>query len=202
MEVVEERLYLMNKKMIYLDLDDTLIDCSQYLIQWHGKESPFSDPKKCGSREISDFLGMDWETCWNQLPSIFWETIPFAPWGLDIVDLAEKYFGNEVYLLTSPIPNGECSKGKQLWVNKFMPEYTKKLIIAHRKHAVVGHDGILIDDSYSMEEKFIEYGKQDSFFLFPSYQNKLYPIMDGIYKDPSIAVNMVDNFLSTIKEKI
>lgn len=189
----------MSKKMLYLDLDDTILDTSNYLIQWHGKESPFTDPAKCGTREISDFLGMTWEDCWNKLPSIFWETIPFAPWGLDIVDLAEKYFGEEVYLLTSPIPNGECSKGKQLWVNKFMPAYSKRLIIAHRKHACVGHDGILIDDSYSMEEKFIKYEKEDCFYLFPSYQNKFFPIVDSMYKDPSIAVNMIDNLLASVK---
>lgn len=188
----------MNKDTIYLDLDDTLLDTSNYLIEWHGKVSPFTDPTKCGSREISDYLGMSWEDCWNKLPSVFWETVPFAPWGKDLVALAETYFGKEVYLLTSPIPNGECSKGKQLWVNKFMPKYTKKLIIAHRKHACVGHDGILIDDSYSMEAKFIEYEKSQSFFLFPSYQNKLHPVVDQMYKDPSIAIKMVQAKLDSL----
>jgi 5'(3')-deoxyribonucleotidase len=189
----------MNKKTLYLDLDDTILDCTQYLLQWHGKESPFSDPAKCGSRNIHGYLGMDWDTCWNQLPSVFWETVPFCPWGQDVVKLAENYFGNEVYLLTSPIPNGECSKGKQLWVNKFMPEYKSKLIIGHEKHACVGHDGILIDDSYSMEERFAKYNKSSSFFLFPSYLNKLHGVMDQMYKDPSIAIKMVQATLDSLE---
>lgn len=188
----------MSKKMLYLDLDDTILDCTQYLLKWHGKESPFNDPAKCGTRDINNFLGMTWEDCWNKLPSEFWETVPFCPWGLDMVNLVEKYFGEEVYLLTSPIPNGECSKGKQLWVNKFMPEYTKKLIIAHRKHAVVGHDGILIDDSYSMEERFIKYNKSDSFFLFPSYLNKLHPLVSDMYKHPSLAIKLVQAKLDSL----
>ena len=180
-------------------MDDVLLDTSNYLIEWHGKKSPFTDPAKCGNRDISPLLDMTWEECWNDLPEIFWKTIPFCPWGRGIVELAEKYFPGEVYLLTSPIPNGVCSAGKQLWVNRFMPEYKNRMIIGHKKHVCVADDGILIDDSYLNEERFNEYSKSDSFFLFPSYQNKFHPIMDGLYSNPQLAIDMLENKLLSYK---
>lgn len=189
----------MDKKYIFLDLDDTLIDTTNYLINWHNKEFPFNDPKNCGTRDIHSILGMTWEDCWDKLPVEFWANIPWCPWGKQIVELAETHFPDQVYLLTSPIPNGVCSHGKQLWINKFMPEYKNKMIIGHKKYVIVNSDGLLIDDSYINEEKFDKVGKSDSFFLFPSYQNKYSGIVDSMYKDPEIAVNLVKNELIGVK---
>lgn len=180
-------------------MDDVLLDTTDYLIKWHKKKFPFYKAENCGSREVHTLLDMTWQECWGDLPTEFWESIPFCPWGRDVIKLCEKYFGDNVYLLTSPIPNGVCSMGKQLWVNHNMPRYKNKLIIGHKKYVIVADDGILIDDSYSNEEKFASAGKSESFFLFPSYQNKLHGIVKSMYDDPSIAVKMVDNLLSTIK---
>ena len=185
----------MSKKYIFLDMDDVTLDTTNYLIKWHNKPWPFDDPKNCGNRNIAQILGMSYRECWEDLPVEFWATIPWTPWGEAMVAEAEKYFPDQVYLLTSPIPNGVCSHGKQLWVNKNMPEYKNKMIIGHKKYVVVNEDGLLIDDSYTNEEKFDKAGKSESFFLFPSYQNKYSGIMGAMYKDPQLAINLIRNEL-------
>ena len=182
-----------------MDMDDVLLACSQYVIDWHGKKSPFDKPENCGTRDIHTSLGMSWEDCWNNLPEIFWKTVPFCPWGRGLVELAERYFPGEVYLLTSPIPNGVSSSGKQLWVNTHMPEYKNRMIIGHKKHVCVADDGILIDDSYLNEEKFAEYNKSDSFFLFPSYMNRLWGVMDSLHNNPQLAIDLVEEKLLSYK---
>lgn len=188
----------MSKIYLYLDLDDTLLDTTNYLLQWHKKPFIFDDVKNCGKRNIHDAINMSHHDTWEALPVEFWETIPWTPWGKEMLKVAEKYFGDEVYLLTSPIPNGVCSMGKQLWVNKNLPKYKNKMIIGHKKYACVQSNGLLIDDSYTHEQKFIERGKRDSFFLFPSYQNNLHPIVGSMYKNPELAVNMIDAVLQKV----
>lgn len=176
-------------------MDDVLLDTSNYVIKWHNKQWPFGEEKNCGSRDIHNILNMSWEECWNNLPVEFWESIPFCPWAKQLIELGEYYFPNEVYLLTSPIPNGVCSMGKHFWVNKYMPNYSNRIIIGHKKHACVGENGLLIDDSYLNEDKFIEYGLTDSFYLFPSYQNKLYKRAAEIYKQPEAIVLEIKELL-------
>lgn len=187
-----------NIKRGYLDMDDVLLMTTDYAFKYHNVKSPFNNPENCGTRNVHSSVGMTWETFWHDLPQSFWETIPKADWANDIIRLFELYFGDEVYLLTSPIPDGKCSAGKQLWVNQFMPKYKANLITAHRKYACVGQDGFLLDDSYKNEKKFNQYGKAKNFFLFPSYQNRLWPIMDSFYKNPNLAVQMVQSKLESL----
>lgn len=187
-----------NIKCGYLDMDDVLLMTTDYAFKYHGVESPFSNPENCGTRNVHSSVGMTWETFWHDLPQEFWESIPKMDWCDDIVREFESYFGDDVYLLTSPIPNGVCSAGKQIWVNNFMPKYKAKLITAHKKYACVGTDGILLDDSYKNENKFNKAGKAGNFYLFPSYQNRLWPIMGSLLKNPRLAVDMVSSKLESL----
>ena len=179
-------------------MDDVLLDTSNYLMDWHKKNFPFNDKRNCGSREIHKLLGMTWRECWDDLPQLFWETIPFTPWAKQLIALSEEYFPGNVFLLTSPIPNGVCSAGKQLWVNNFLPAYQGKLIIGHKKYACVAEDGLLIDDSYTNEEKFAQYGKSNSFYLFPSYQNKLFGYVPKMYNDPSDELASIEELYKSV----
>ncbi len=170
----------MVKKILYFDLDDVILDTSKYVLSWHNKKNIFEDVSKRANRNIHEHLGMTWDECWNQLPQKFWETVPFAPWGRDLINLGEKYF-KEIFFLSSPIPNGICFAGKQLFVNKHLPRYKNRLILCHKKYASVGSDGLLIDDSYLQEEQFKEHNKVDSFYLFPAYQNRLHETVHNMY---------------------
>lgn len=179
-------------------MDDVLLDTSASAIEFHKKENPFGDPSKRGSRDVAGAVGMSWKDFWWTLPQEFWATIPKMIWCDDIIKLAQEYFGKNVYLLTSPIPNGACSAGKQLWVNEYLPSFMGELIIAHKKYAVVGDDGLLIDDSQVNQAKFKKYNKEQNFYLFPSYQNELSNIMDVILKDKMIVYHMIKSKLESL----
>ena len=185
-------------KKIFLDVDDVLADTSNHVLAKYNKMGLFDNPDNCGKRDFHNLIGKSWHECWNLLDQDFWTHIPKMPWCDSLIELCEKYTPGEVYLLTSPIRNGKCSAGKQLWTNKYLSKYSSKLIIGHAKHAVVGVDGLLIDDSYENEEKVVERAKGDNFYLFPSYQNKLWPIVDKLYEDPSTVIRMITNHLESI----
>ena len=192
----------MKKFQIFLDMNDTLLDTTKYLVEWHKVAWPYDDPKNCGHRDNSEVLGLTWQQCWGNLPVEFWESIPKAPWADDVIKLCENEATGAVYLLTSPIPNGICAHGKTLWVNQHMPKYKNKLIIAHKKFAVVDQYSLLIDDSYLNEEKFEIAGKRDNFLLFPSYMNRCYTMMNDMYKDSELAKMMISNKIDELKNKI
>lgn len=181
-------------KKIYFDLDDVLVDTSAQTFLFHGLDDPFGDPKNCGRRDISKIFNMSWEDYWDALPQDFWEKVPKMPWCDQSIKIAEELVGpSNVYFLSSPIPNGICSAGKQIWVNKNFPSYKGRLILAHEKFAVVGSDGLLIDDSQENEKEFNSRGKNWNFVLFPSYQNELNGLVSLMYREPDIAVNIVKN---------
>lgn len=182
-------------KNLYLDIDDVLLDTSEYAIRWHNKPSPWGNPKTLGKRELHKSINMTWEECWYSLPVEYWSTIPTMPWFDEMMESAGKYFGKNIYLLTSPIPNGICSMGKQLWINKYLPEYSDRLIIAHKKQACVSSDGLLIDDSYHNETAFKDAGKSGNFFLFPARQNKHHGMMDFMYRNPKLVIHLMRELL-------
>jgi len=176
------------KKRIFWDLDETLLDTSDAACKFHGIKNPYLNPENLGHREINELVNMTHDEFWLVLDQEFWRTIPFLPWAEQCVKLSiEKYGKENVFFLTSPIPNGICSAGKQLWLNDHFPDMSKNLIITHSKSIVVDNDGILVDDYPKHGVKFEKAGKKDSFFLMPAVTNKLhYYIKDVEY--PSAAI--------------
>jgi hypothetical protein len=184
---------------IYWDMDDVLLDTTTHLFNFHGIESPFRDPENCGDRSIHKKLGMDWWNLWGKLPQSFWESIPKMEWCDELIEISLELYPKKVFLLTSPIPDGKCSAGKQLWVNKNLKGFKTELIIAHRKWACVGPDGLLIDDSYKNEEKFKEHNKLKNFHLFPSYQNRLWAEAKNYHSNPQLVVSKMKEVLMAFR---
>lgn len=178
------------KKKIFVDIDDLLTQTSKAAFDFHGVADPFLNNKALlGKRQIHKIVGMSWQSFWGNLPFEFWATIPKMPWADQLVDLAIKHFGLEnVFFLTSPIRTASCAGGKMEWCVKTYPKIAPNLVIAHPKWALVGQDGLLIDDSYSNEEEFTKSGLRDSFYLFPSLQNKRYELAVLYQTNPELAI--------------
>ena len=59
----------------------------------------------------------------------FWHTLNWMHDGHDIIRLVTSTFKPEqIYLLTTPMPNPGSCTGKALWVQSHLPEYSKRLI--------------------------------------------------------------------------
>jgi len=112
-----------------------------------------------------------------------WLKLEPYPWAKDLIARVEHYFGPEnVYLCTSAGYAGtkfyeEACAGKSRWVAKYLPDYTKRLIICFSKKALAHPDAVLIDDQTSNFVGFLT-GRGKA-ILFPAYWNDAYDVLDG-----------------------
>lgn len=164
------------KQRLYLDMDEVLADTLDYMCSVFNFENPYLKEENLGVRSLHELLKKDWRDVWMNLGVDFWANIPPYYWAQDLINYCETLCPNEVYFLTSPVPDGCCASGKQLWVNKNFPKYTGKLIIAHAKYAVVDQYSVLVDDSEHNERKFLDNHKIYNFVLFPSFSNRMHPM--------------------------
>ena len=109
------------KKIIYIDMDNTLVDYSG-----HAKELNIN-PNDA-----------------KHVPNFFRELKPISG-AIDAYNLLNEYF--DVYILTTaPWNNPSAWSDKLLWIQKYFgDELKKKLIISHHKDLLIGD--YLIDDS-------------------------------------------------------
>ncbi len=110
----------MKKKIIYIDLDNTLADYSKKVKELN------SNPKD--AKHIKGFF----------------ESLEPMPNAVDSYNLLRKYF--DVYILsTAPWSNPDSLTEKLLWVKKWLPNSYKNVIFSHHKDLNIGD--YLIDDS-------------------------------------------------------
>lgn len=134
-------------KTVYLDVDGVLANFYKRAFEVLGLKYDYNHPvlKKWGFYE-------DFNLTFEELDSIctidFWAGLQWMPDGRDILKLVESYFNN-IYLLTTPMPNPGSWTGKKLWTERHLPEYSKRLIITQAdKSLFVNSESLLIDDRY------------------------------------------------------
>jgi len=88
----------------------------------------------------------------------FWANLEWMPDGHDIMRLLTKVFKSEqIYLLTTPMPNPESYTGKVLWVQSHLPEFSRRLIVTSAPKSLFARpDALLIDDKTENVDDFIE----------------------------------------------
>lgn len=182
----------MQFKKIYLDIDITLADTAAYAFKWHEHPDYYQDPKNHGIYDTSDLAGMGWSEFWRELSTDFWANIPKLPWADLLIQAAVDAVGEEnVYLLTSPINTPACYYGKHLWVENYMPNFVRRLIITPAKEACVGFDGLLIDDAEHNEQAFADTGKESNFWLMPALLNRKSELALVLYDHPEIISDVI-----------
>lgn len=109
---------------------------------------------------------------WNDIPNgkqqvdaacttDFWFNLEWMHDGLEIFKIVFEKFTNDIYLLTTPMPNLESATGKAMWVDKYIPVFNKRLIITRApKHLLAKPGTLLIDDSDKNIEEFRAAGGQ------------------------------------------
>ena len=90
----------------------------------------------------------------------FWQNLFWMHDGHEILrSLFPKFELEQVYLLTTPMPNLESASGKMMWVNDNLSIYLKRTIIIQApKHLLARSNTLLIDDKDKNIDKFIEAG--------------------------------------------
>lgn len=116
----------MIKKIVYFDMDNTLVNFQS------------------GIDQIPIEVQKDYEGHLDDVPGIFAKMKPID----EMVELFNKMVDDErydVYILsTSPWDNPTAASEKVAWVKKYLPKAYKNVILSHHKHLNVGD--YLIDD--------------------------------------------------------
>jgi len=164
--------------IVYLDMDGVLVNFREGVFRVFNK--PHDLPKSIAGLSNSPEKWIFWDD-WPcitdaEVDSIctsdFWAGLRWTHDGKEILSMLEEKFGKEnIFLLTTPMPNPGSGTGKMQWAQRHLPEYSKRLIISSApKHLFASRDALLIDDKDSNIGGF--YGCGGNSILVPRPYNK------------------------------
>lgn len=108
----------------------------------------------------------------------FWDNLPWMHDGHKILrSLFPRFNLEQVYLLTTPMPNIESASGKMMWISGNLPVYLKRTIITMAPKSLLARpDTLLIDDKDKNIEEFEAAGGRG--LLVPRPYNLLHTLSD------------------------
>jgi len=169
-------------KTVYLDMDEVITDfnagvCRQINLPYPPKTYDFFEDVRL---QVNDFCTTE-----------FWANLDWTPDGHDILRLVTSTFKPEqIYLLTIPMPNPGSYTGKALWVQRHLPEYSKRLIVTPAPKSLFARpDTLLIDDKDENVEGFVKAG--GNAILVPRPWNELHGWANETYQ---VVKNSLENF--------
>lgn len=170
-------------KTVFLDMDGVLVNFVGGLHKSLGVPYSYEDyPYEKGEWnmltdiKINSFTGIPatFEQCNDCCTTNFWKHLEWMPDGMYIIHkILCKFHRNQIYLLTTPMPNLESASGKMMWVSDNLPLHLKHTIITQApKHLLARPDTLLIDDKDQNIDEFREAGGQG--ILVPRPWNRDY----------------------------
>lgn len=163
--------------ILYIDLDEVLVDTTDSLLLLKGLDNPYDAPQNLGKRQVHKLVNQSWREFWEALAQEEWASLPKFWWADRLIELANRLESDKICtwrFLTSPIMTPECFAGKSEWVIRNYPQHANKLIIGKNKQDIVGTEDLLIDDSEENLKHMRASGKDANMFLFPAKTNKLH----------------------------
>jgi len=165
---------------VFLDMDGVIVDFLKGLHK--SLDAPYSYKdylyEKGKWNMLTDIRGFNdipvtFEQYNGCCTDVFWRNLEWIHDGHFILNaVTEKFGANNIYLLTTPMPNLGSWTGKARWVNKNLPYYSKRLIISTAsKSLLAGSDTLLIDDKDENVDEFRAAGGRA--ILVPRPWNKL-----------------------------
>ena len=153
----------MKSKKCFVDLDGVIVDLTTAIGRALNVDTSIWGKK--GVYEFSQAFNIDdklvMKTMCNNVD--FWANLKPYPYYLELIDFLESKFGRKnVFILTKPIvypqPDSDCWKGKVMWVEKYLPNYSSndRLLIGGSKFCCANKDSVLIDDSDNNIKLFLE----------------------------------------------
>ena len=154
---------------VFLDLDGVLVDFRRGVCEAFGRNDPSNN-------------WMFWEN-WESVTTkdvdkkcgiFFWDLLDWTPEGTCIEQVIRQKFSSEnIYLLTTPMPNPGSGTGKLRWIKRCMPWVYDRTIISYApKSLLAGPDTLLIDDKDENITEFRAGGGHG--ILVPRPWNKLH----------------------------
>jgi hypothetical protein len=153
--------------LIFIDLDGVLANFVDSARGVHGLSTPW---EKC-TWDFYQREGLTDDTFWNPLGTLFWSSLPRTD-EFDAVLAAARNLADEknIFILSSPCGTPGCITGKAAWIERNLPEFTKRVIFTSNKHIFSGPGRLLIDDHDKNVEQWVAAG--GAAVLFPRPWNK------------------------------
>ena len=162
---------------VFLDIDGVLTDFRK------GIHNAFNKPYDYPTLTPKWLFWDDWpDVTFEMVNAVctipFWAGLEYMHDGHDILrTIVNKFSSEQIYLLTTPMPNVWSASGKWMWVEKNLPNFYKRTIITQApKHLLARPDTLLIDDKDENIDKFRAAGGKA--IRVPRPWNCLYPWSD------------------------
>ena len=146
---------------VYCDIDGVLADFSGGVLRAFGLPENLLQnivDKNGGRIPWTWFpeVGLQLDQVNDICTSDFWAGLDWMPDGKEILELIEDEFGyDNIYLLTTPMPNVGSYDGKIRWVQNHIPRFLNRTIITQAPKYIFANDNaILIDDRDENIEAF------------------------------------------------
>jgi hypothetical protein len=162
----------------FLDLDGVLVDFVSGACHLHNQPYPFNKPENFGNYWVEKMFGITTEEFFAGMDEEWWaELQPMFDWQA-VLSVVEKYFGDNICILTSPTNNHGCLEGKRRWIEKWLPKYRRKFLIGPPKEMCAGPGKVLVEDADEKVEKFRKAG--GNAILLPRPWNSSFAIADTV----------------------
>lgn len=141
--------------LCFIDLDGVLVDFVEGAFKHYGINIPYPEitwdfPNQAGI-PMADFFKPFGKDFWSRL---------CPTWEFDeIIPAAENKFGKEnVFLCSHPCETDGCITGKAAWIERWLPDYTQRLVLTGRKDVFSGSNRVLIDDRDKNVDDWVKVG--------------------------------------------
>lgn len=158
----------MGKLNILLDMDGVIVDFVSAAIEANGFRFRHDDVDRLNIQEIGGVSAIQF---WQAIDDSygFWESLELYPWAKNLIDLV-KDFDRDWSFCTTPSNSPMSTKGKHEWLREYIGSDFKRFVFTPQKQLLARPTNLLIDDSDSNVERFLDAGGQA--ILFPQPWNK------------------------------
>jgi len=163
----------------FIDMDGVFVDflgsaCKWFMMSPSRVEKDWPTGEWGTNETISEFYGLPHKAFWAALTTEFWANADWTPDGQEFISFMLQF---NPCVLSSPSYKG--ASGKQIWLKKNTPFYTKrKYLLGPTKHYCARPGAILIDDYEENCAAWIKHG--GAAILYPRHWNRLYYIQDPL----------------------
>lgn len=162
---------MLNRKVLFLDMDGVIVDFFKGMKKITGK-----DPPKSGE-EYNIYL-MD--TPIEPFDYDFWFNLDKTPEADMIINHAIGHFGLEhIIILSKPIKTRGCRDAKEDWIAKHYPDLADNVFLGKKKWKLASATNILLDDHNENHYEFIKHGGRS--VLFPRPWNDMAHVLNPLH---------------------
>ncbi len=134
-------------RQILCDMDGVLTNFVKGVCKLHNRPDPYTDPANFHQFNMNIIWGMTAAEFWSKCGYDFWFGLEFTPEAYDLLAYLRGKVGAEnVCLLTAPCRTLGCVDGKRDWVDKYLPDFSNRLLIGSAKEFTAHPERLLVDD--------------------------------------------------------